>query len=194
MTARPAFHDHYTSIGLADASPAQYSSDAALLDRLWAQAHQARDEPVLNVAAWAGLAPGKRAAAVLYPHAAARWAWFANGAAALDWGRDRRRAPCSTPRCIEPAHSTGVLITRLNGTLQWQPLDAAGHAFLCLFADGGTLAQAEAAARAASPATDADKAGIAPLAATLVTAGAFSRMSMTRPTRATSRRAWRFFG
>lgn len=177
MTARPAFHDYRSFARLAEAGTLQTSPDLALLDRLWMQALQARDEPALDAATLTRLTTERRAAAVLYPHAAARWAWFADGAAALAWGRNRLRAR-PIGNTSNTTHGTGVLITRIEGTVRWQPLDAAGHAFLCLFADGGTLAQAESAAHAAYPA--ANRAHLAQLPATLLAAGAFSRMSMTR--------------
>ena len=186
MTARPAFHNAYTLAAFEHAEQALCSPGIALLDRLWTQAHQAREESTLDAGALTSLTPERRAAAVLYPHTAARWAWFTDAAVAHAWGRYRHRGQHSS----DVVSGTGVLITRLNGAVQWQPLDAVGHAFLCLFADGGTFAQAAAAVRAADLTQDHPRGSpVSQVAATLLAAGAFNRISITRIHRQFFRRA-----
>lgn len=182
MTARPAFHNAYTLAAFEHAEQALCSPGAALLDQLWTQAHQARKESTLDAGALTSLTPERRAAAVLYPHAAARWAWFTDAAVAHAWGRYHHRGQHSS----DVGSGTGVLITRLNDdVVQWQPLSAAGHAFLCLFADGGTYAQAAAGVARDHPYDSP----VTKVAMTLLAAGAFNRMSITRIHRQFFRRA-----
>lgn len=166
---------------LATFEPARelpYLPGVARLDRLWTEAHGARDEPLLDAAALATLAPEQLAGAVLYPHAAARWAWFADAPIFSIWARNRSEPVNEDEMWEPPWHAEGALLTRPHGAMQWQALDAAGHAFIDACAMGGTLAQAAAAAQAADSAAD-----LRLLVAQLLHAGAFSRLSVTRARR-----------
>jgi hypothetical protein len=151
-----------------------YLPAVARLDRFWTDAHAAPDGDVLDPASVAGLAPGALARAVLHPHPAARWAWFADAPIHTIWSRNRSDEPWD-----------GELDWRAEGALITRPLDAVASAGIgapeCAFLDacaaGGTL---DAATRAALDAQgDAD---LAQLMSTLLTAGAFSRMSFMHET------------
>lgn len=152
-----------------------YLPGVAKLDRLWCEAHIARDEPTLAPAALAALTPQQLAVTVLYPHAAARWAWFDDAPVYSIWSRNRI-ALAHEGESWEPAwHAEGALLTRGAGAVQWCALDAAAYAFIEACARGGTLAQAAAAALAVQ--RDAD---FQLLTATLLRAGVFARISATR--------------
>lgn len=163
---------------LAHFEPAQelpYLPDVARLDHLWTQAHTARDDTTLDAAAIATLAPEKLAVTVLHPHAAARWAWFADAPAFSIWSRNRAGDDITGATWEPEWQAEGALLTRTNGAVEWNALNAAGCAFLDACASGGTLTQATGAALAADAAADLQQ-----LMHTLLYAGAFSRMSITR--------------
>ncbi len=160
-----------------------YLPGVARLDQLWSEAHSARDDPLLDGAALMASLPQQLARTVLYPHAAARWAWFDNAPIYSIWSRNRDDA-IDNGAIWEPAwHSEGALITRAQGGVQWLALDAADYAFIDTCALGGTLAQATAAALAADALVDLQQ-----LMAKLLRAGAFSHSSITRARSARSAR------
>ena len=155
--------------GFEPAAELSYLPGVAQLDRYWVEAHAAADDEVLDPATLAGLAPDTLAAARLHPHAAARWAWFADAPVYSIWSRNRvDGAPDDTPDW----RPEGALLVRPRDVVQWIAIDAAGCAFLEACAAGHTLAAAAAAALAAQ--SDVD---LARLMSTLLAAGAFSRMS-----------------
>ncbi len=176
----PALVRYGTSLSafLARFEPARdlpYLPGVAQLDRLWTESHIARDETALEAAVIAHLAPEKLATAVLYLHAAARWAWFADAPVFNIWSRNRA-VDVADSEIWEPEwKAEGALLTRTHGVVEWIALDAAGCAFLDQCASGGTLSQAAAAARNAQSDVDLQQ-----LMATLLRAGAFNRMSITR--------------
>jgi hypothetical protein len=146
-----------------------YLPGVARLDRLWGEAHGAPTEDVLDPAAVAGLAPEALAATVLHPHAATRWAWFEDAPIYTIWSRNRATG---APEAELDWRAEGALLVRPRDAVEWLALDAAGCAFLDACAAGGTLAAAAQAALDVQG--DAD---LARLMATLLAAGAFSRMS-----------------
>jgi hypothetical protein len=148
-----------------------YLPGVARLDRLWTEVHGAPNEDVLDPAAVAGLAPDALAATVLHPHAATRWAWFADAPVYTIWSRNRA---AGTADGDLDWRAEGALLVRPRDAVQWMALDAAGCAFLDACAAGGTLAAAAQAALAAQG--DAD---LARLMSTLLAAGAFNGMSRT---------------
>ena len=151
-----------------------YLPGVARLDRLWTESHAAPDEEPLDPAAIARLAPDTLARAILHPHAAARWAWFEEGPIYTIWSCNRAAAVPAPELDWRPE---GALLARPRDAVEWIALDAAGCAFLDACAAGGTL---DAATRAALDAQgDAD---LAQLMSTLLTAGAFSRMSFMHET------------
>ena len=73
----------------APAADLPYLPGVARLDRFWTESHTARDEPPLDAAAVARLAPDELARTVLRPHASARWAWFDAQPIVTIWRRNR---------------------------------------------------------------------------------------------------------
>lgn len=163
---------------LAQFEPARelpYLPGVARLDRLWTESHIARDEAALDAAVLADLAAEKLATAVLYPHAAARWAWFADAPVFSIWSRNHTTNVTDGEMWQPEWKAEGALLTRMHGVVESIPLDAAGCAFLDRCANGGTLSQAAGAALTTQ--SDAD---LQQLMAMLLRAGAFNRMSITR--------------
>jgi hypothetical protein len=154
-----------------------YMPGVARLDRFWTESHAAPDEPALAPAALADLPPDALATTVLHPHAAARWAWFADQPIYTIWQRNRE-AP-DDERELD-WRGEGALLTRPHGVVQWAQLDAAGCALLDACAAGRPLSAAADAAIDAH--RDAD---LAQLTKVLLEAGAFARLS--RPGDDTSR-------
>jgi hypothetical protein len=150
-----------------------YLPGVARLDRLWTEAHAARDEPLLEPSVVAGLAPEVLARTMLHPHASARWVWFVDAPIYTIWSRNRTNSDAAIVTDIA-WKAEGALLTRAHDTVEWTLLDAAGCAFLDASAAGGTLAAA------AGTALDAQaNADLAQLMSTLLAAGAFSRMTIT---------------
>jgi hypothetical protein len=146
-----------------------YLSSVARLDRFWTEAHAALTEETLAPNALACLAPEALAGVVLHPHPAARWAWFGDGPIYTIWSRNRADAPSDVDLDWRPE---GALLVRPHEVVEWFALDAAGCALLDACAAGHTLA--EAAQAALDVQGDCD---LAQLMSTLLTAGAFGRMS-----------------
>jgi hypothetical protein len=145
------------------------------IDVLWREAHTARDDEVLDPAALTRLTPGQLTACVLYPHAAARWAWFDECPAYSIWAHHRAGAHDSS-ETWEPAwRAEGALLTRPHGAVLWCALEQGAHAFLEACAAGGTVAEAAGAALRAQADTD-----IQAVMAMLLHAGVFCRLSITR--------------
>lgn len=167
-----SFADFLARFDPAKALP--WLAHVARLDRLWTEVHFACDDTTLEPTTIAHLTPMKLAAAVLYPHAAARWAWFADAPIFSIWSRNRA-ADVMEDGIWEPEwKAEGALLTRAHGAVAWMPLSAGAHAFLEQCARGGTLAQAVNATMAAEAGADLQQ-----LMATLLRAGAFSRYSIT---------------
>lgn len=157
---------------LADFGPAAelpWLPDLARLDRAWTESHGARDEPTLDPAAIATLAPEALAAAVLVPHAAARWVASRAFPIHALWTRNRRGDDD-----FEAIAWTGeaVLVTRPRDAVQWTAIDGAASAFLDACARGEPVAGAIDTLLAADVTVD-----LARLMTTLLDAGAFTRLS-----------------
>jgi len=148
-----------------------YLPGVARLDRLWTEAHAAPDQEALDPAAVARLAPDALASSILRPHAAARWAWFADAPIYTIWSRNRADGAPGADLDWQPE---GALLVRPRDTVEWIALDAAGYAFLDACAAGSTLAGAAQAALQVQ-----DDVDFTPLMSTLLEAGAFGRMSLT---------------
>ena len=153
-----------------------YLPGVATLDRFWTEVHIARDEPALEVVALMHLPPAKLAAAVLYPHAAARWAWFPEAPVFSIWSRNRTAADITDEPWAPPWQAEGALLTRENGAVVWRALDHASFIFLESFATGATLSTATTHAMAAQPDVNLER-----LMAALLRSGAFNRISATNP-------------
>lgn len=154
---------------LHDFAPARalpYLPDVARLDRLWTEAHVARDDGVLGAnAPRLGDGPALAQARV-QPHAAARWAWIDMPVVTL-WWRNRELAANGDEPLVWDGE--GALLTRPRGQVQVFALRAGGVAFLDACATGGTLGEAGAAALESDPDCD-----LAILFADLVGAGALA--------------------
>ena len=147
-----------------------YLPGVARLDRLWSEAHAARDEAAIAPSAIAQLTPDALANTVLHPHPAARWAWFADAPVYTIWSRNRCESSFESDMAWQ---AEGALLTRPDDAVSWIALDAAGCAFLDACAAGGTQAAAAQAALDANGNAD-----LAPLMSKLLTAGAFGRISI----------------
>lgn len=158
--------------GFEPAAALTYLPGVARLDRCWTESHAAPDEAPLAPAALAGLAPDALAVTVLRPHAAARWAWFADQPIYTIWRRNRE---ARNEESEIDWRGEGTLLSRPNGAVRWTMLDAAGCALLDACAAGRPLADAAGAALAARE--DAD---LAQLMKTLLEAGAFGRIGTIR--------------
>jgi len=149
-----------------------YLPGVARLDRCWTEAHAAPDEPALAPAALAGLEPEALAATVLHPHAAARWAWFAEQPIYTIWQRNREATV--DEREID-WRGEGALLVRPHGVVEWVQLDACGCAFLDACAAGRPLKEAADAALEVRQTAD-----LARLMQSLLEAGAIGRMTRIR--------------
>jgi hypothetical protein len=145
-----------------------YLPGVARLDRCWTEAHIAATEDPLDAAAIAQFAEGNFYRLCLQPHAAARWAWCVEAPAYTIWSRNRSDEHNDTE--IE-WRAEGALLTRPRDVVTWRPLDQAGCAFMETCAAGATVAEAIQAALDINR-----KADLSQLVATLLDAGAFSRI------------------
>jgi hypothetical protein len=146
-----------------------YLADVAQLDRFWTEAHAAADAPPLAPATFGLLDAQRLGEAVLHPHPAARWAWFADVPAYTIWRRNRET---DADEGEIAWRAEGALLTRPADAVGWQPLGAAGCRFLDACARGQPVAQALEAAHEAE--TGADLAG---LVSGLVNSGALARLT-----------------
>ena len=150
---------------LPTAASLPYLAGVAALDGLWRACHVAGDAPVLAAQALASLAPEALAATVLRVHPATQWAWFEDQPVAQIWCRERADEPQGDLGWI----GDGLLLTRIDGTVQWQLLPRAGCAFLDACAAGHALGEAAAHALAVDPETP-----LASVLQQLLNAGAFT--------------------
>jgi hypothetical protein len=158
-----------------------YLCGVARFDRYWTEAHAAPEQDTLDPVAIASLVPEALACTVLHPHAAARWAWFAEGPIYTIWSRNRNAEISMRDLDWFPE---GALLTRPRDTVQWIALDAAGCVFLDACAGGAPLASAARAALQAQRDTD-----LARLMSTLLEAGAFSGMHLDNDEKLTEEHA-----
>lgn len=160
--------------GFPPAADLPYLAGVARLDRLWTQAHAAADAPALERSALSGIDPETLARAVLHPHPAARWAWFADAPIHAIWSRNRE----ATAVAGEIAWSgDGALLTRPRDVVLWRALEEPGCRLLDACAQGCTVAQAADACLDLDP--DAD---LARLLGELLDAGAFERITLPETT------------
>jgi hypothetical protein len=150
-----------------------YLPDVARLDRFWTEAHGARDEAVVTADRVSMLAQEELAAAVLRPHASARWAWFDAQPIFTIWSRNKN-AGCTDETEI-PWRGEGALVLRGVDDVAWFPLARGEVAFLDACAAGRPLADAALAAVEAEPGIDLSQA-----IARLLAAGAFAELSVER--------------
>ena len=150
-----------------------YLPDVARLDRYWTQAHIASNARPLDGTTIAAMDQEALAAAVLVPHPAAQWQWFDAMPIYTLWRCNR------TGEAIDDDldwHGEGALITRPESDVVWQPLCAAGCAFLDACRAGETVSAATLAALAASPTVD-----LGALMCQLLTCGALQSIHPSTP-------------
>ncbi len=169
------FADFLAAFEPAGALP--YLPDVARVDRFWTEAHVAADAVPVGAEAVACLTPAQLGHAVLRPHPAARWAWFAEQPITTIWSRNRKPATEGDDLAAVEVelewHAEGVLITRPHGRVEWLQLAAAGCAFLDACARGVTLTEAAMAALAVDPQAD-----LALVMASTLGAGAYSHLAL----------------
>lgn len=158
--------------GFGPAAGLPWLPAVARLDRMWTEAHVARDDPVVDPASIAALPPGQLAAAKLEPHAAAGWLWSDEHPIHALWTRSRD--PGASDDLSGVAwRGEGVLVTRPRDTVRWIEAGPAHCAFLEACAAG--LPLDDAAVRALEADRNAD---LARLMADLLDAGAFARLAL----------------
>ena len=146
----------------AAAAELPYLGGVARLDRAWTEAHLAADAPVLAAPAFAALSPQALAGAVLVPHPAARWLSFAELPAFTIWRRHRESLPLDDAL---PWHGESALLLRPAQHVTWLGVDAAAATFLSECAAGRPFAEAAPS-------------GCEAWLASLVAAGAFTRVEL----------------
>ena len=151
-----------------------YLPGVARMDRMWTEAHIARDDATLQPAILASMAPATLATAVVYPHSAARWSWFNHAPVYSIWSHNRDNNHAASEPWEPEWKAEGALLTRSRSVVKWLALDAATHTFLDHCAMGGTVATGVAAVHNIAP-----DANLQQIMATLLGAGAFSRVSAT---------------
>lgn len=132
---------------LAAFEPAQslpYLPGIARLDRLWTEAHLAADAEPMGGATLTRLGGGDLEATGVVLHPTARFAWFEDNTPSL-WLSNRPPAVPPDEFAFETG-GQGVLITRPEGEVQTELLDAPSYAFVRACAEGCTLASAAAQA------------------------------------------------
>ncbi|MGQ0751403.1 MAG: HvfC/BufC family peptide modification chaperone [Betaproteobacteria bacterium] len=161
--------------GFAPAAELPYLAEVARLDRYWTESHCARDARPLDPAALACYPADELGKAILCPHPAARWRWFAEAPVYTIWSRNRE----AQFEALEiDWRAEGALITRPDDGVRWIGLDAAGCAFLDACAAGDSIAVGIEAALGANRDIDLTR-----LMASLLEAGAFGALQReTMPT------------
>jgi hypothetical protein len=147
-----------------------YLPDVARLDRYWTEAHVAADAEVLVPAKLAALAPDQLRHVTLHLHPAAHWQRFDERPIFTLWQRNRE---CATDELEIEWRGESALITRPGGAVEARCIDAGACAFLDACASGATLSGAALAALAIDDSID-----LTQLMATLLDAGAFSRLQL----------------
>lgn len=142
-----------------------YLGNVARIDLAWIDVHTAADEPGLDVASIAGLAPEVLGRMVFPLRAAVRWQWFPAQPAYTIWRSNREAV--ELPAELDWS-GEGALLTRPAGRVRWQPISHGGCAFLAACMASQTLDQAAQAALDAEPSLD-----FMQLLGSLITAGVF---------------------
>ncbi len=159
------FSEHLACSGVSVELP--YLPEVARIDRLWTEAHFARDAPSLRASTLAHLTPKQIFGQRIALHAATRFGWFDHSAVTI-WLQNR--PPAEPPSELQvDGSSEGVLLTRPAGAVIAHPIDAVTFAFLSSVRDGTTLGAAATAALAVDSNAD-----LGTQLAKLIGAGAFA--------------------
>lgn len=156
----------------APAAELPYLADVARIDRLWNEAHHARDIACLAPHALARLGSAALFEQRLVLHSATRFGCFPNSAVTI-W-QHHRAAPSGGELQLDGAVEWAV-ITRPDGAVECQRLDLTEVVFLERVAGGGTLGEAATAALEID-----DGADVAACLARLIAAGAFATLQEDR--------------
>jgi hypothetical protein len=144
-----------------------YLPDVARLDRMWIEAHTARDEEALMSEELRQLSPAALAAQRMTLHPATRMGWVRHSAASI-WVHHRSES-LGSGLTIDDCEE-GLLLTRPAGAVEFVLLDAPRFTFLDRLRRGATLGEAAEAALEADNEID-----IAGLLAQSIVAGTFTR-------------------
>lgn len=144
-----------------------YLPDVARLDRLWTEAHVARDAPTLSGVALAQYSPEVLFERRPLLHPATRLAWLKHSAVTV-WQHHRAAADADPALEIEDTDE-GALLTRPHGAVECIALEAPAYEFLSHIASGDTLGTAAATVLSEHPTAD-----LAGALARLVAAGVFA--------------------
>jgi hypothetical protein len=156
----------------APAAELPYLADVARIDRLWSESHNARDAACLAPDALARLGSASLFEQRLSLHSATRFGSFRDSAVTI-W-KHHRTAPSGGELQLDGAVEWAV-ITRPDGAVECQQLDAASFVFFERIAGGATLGEAATAALETDSGTD-----VATCLARLVAAGAFATLQEYR--------------
>lgn len=157
--------------GLPSTADLPYLEGVACLEQLHREALGAADAPPRDPSRLARLDANTLGRQVLHLHPATRWRWCPVAPAFAIWQRERAQVEGLSPRQGPDDidwHPDGALITRPEGAIRWQALNAPGCAFVDACAAGLPLAHAAEAALATDSDTD-----LAGLMQQLLAAGAF---------------------
>jgi hypothetical protein len=147
------YGEHFAAFlaAFAPAAELPYLADVARIDRMWIEAHTARDAIALTSASLARLTPAALAEQRMALHPAARCAWVRHSAATI-WIH-HRSARVGDLLTIADADE-GILLTRQTGKVEYELLDDAAFAFLERLRDGAPLGAAATAALEINAAAD----------------------------------------
>jgi hypothetical protein len=143
-----------------------YLPDVARIDRMWIEAHTARDAEVLTSGGLRQLTPAALAAQRMTFHPATRLGWFGHSAASI-WVHHRSGA--SSSEITMEDSGEGLVLTRPAGAVEFVLLDQPRFMFLDRLRRGDTLGEAAGAALESDNHTD-----IAGVLAQSIVAGAFT--------------------
>ncbi len=156
--------------GFPPAAGLPYLAGVARLDRHWTESHTAADAPVIGREAFSVADAGEIGAAVLLPHPAARWSWFASAPVFSIWRRNREEGADDGEIAW---NGEGALLTRPGDVVRWTAIDLPSFRFLDACSRSLPLDEALAAALDADP-----EANLVRLVNNLLDAGAFRQIGL----------------
>lgn len=143
-----------------------YLAEVARLDRLWIESYFAQDAPTLPSTGLAGLPADALSRKRVSLHPATRFAWVAHSAATI-W--THQRATAIGTELTVADDEEGILLTRLDGKIEFRAISRVAYDFLVRLTCGDELGHAAEAVLESDPAAD-----VATVLATTLAAGAFA--------------------
>jgi hypothetical protein len=166
------FAEHLSGFG--QAASLSYLSGVARIDRLWTEAHFARDAETLASNALARLPPAQLFEQRLAIHPATRFGWFKHSAVTI-WLRNR--PPIIAPVSLEiDGGDECALLTRPRGAVECIQIDTGACTFLTRIGDGASLGEAATAVLESDATAD-----IAGHLARFISAGVFVKRGSNVP-------------